>query len=86
MSSMTYEEREELHLTECDENGRHPALQHLVMFEFERHQGLFIMTAIGHSGSALLEYDTFEHICNEDEYIKENLFGYLDDDYLEYLK
>jgi len=68
----------ELHTTPPDDEGRHPNYCHLVMAEFEPNYGSYIMTLQGYEGAALLSHDDLETF---DSFIRENLFGYVSDEY-----
>lgn len=70
------------HLDRPDEQGRHPRYKHLVQFEVEPHYGSYILTATGHSGSALISEDDATDMFGEQ---LEHGFAYLSDEYLELL-
>ena len=71
----------ELHMTPPNDEGRHPNYCHLVMAEFEPQYDGYIMTLQGYEGAALLSHDDIDDLEILDSFIRENLFGYVSDEY-----
>jgi hypothetical protein len=63
-------------------DGRHPQYPHLVMAEFDREVCSWVMTIEGVDGDVLIGEDDLNAICGDDEFIRENEFGYISDEYI----
>lgn len=71
------------HMAKPDKYGRHPKYKHLVMFEAEPYKNMYLVTAIGHEGSALISSDEAASMFGK--YLDDG-FAYLTDEYLQLLE
>lgn len=66
-----------------NDDGYHPHFPHLVLFDIEPHYGMYILTAYGHEGNALISGEDAEDMFGEHF---NGGYAYLTDEYLSLLQ